>query len=196
MPTCVVFDVGGVILDWHTCFSAVAEYLHISNHDFQPAFEKYLPGLEVGEFTIVDGFTKILDELKLSADPAEMAKIWNDHHYIINPTSKLIAQLKPYFKLGICTNNWPDNQQNLYPRFPIFKEFSFIIESSVINERKPDLPIYYAVEKEANASGQDIYFIDDNQINLLTASKLGWQTFNFQGDQDAQIISQLLLNSK
>ncbi len=201
-PSWIIFDIGGVILDWHTCLSSVVNYLKIDSNIFTPVFQKYLPEMEKGSIASIDGFKKILTELKITnVNPAIINQIWIDNHHLITPTKNLIKKLAKNYPLGICTNNWLNYQDTIYKNFPVFDNFQFMIQSSVEKITKPNSKIYKLVENKCHASGNQIFFIDDSLENINGAKQLNWQTFLFdsktnQGQESCDQLSKTLLDSK
>ena len=87
---------------------------------------------------------------------------------------QLVSDLKKRgYKLAVCTNLiLKDN-----PQFEIFDK---IIDGSAHRSSKPSFKVFEAVEKELNASGNQIFYIDDFEINTQTARDLfDWQVYTF-----------------
>lgn len=67
----------------------------------------------------------------------------------------------------------------------VMKRMELVVESSVVNMRKPDPKIYlYACEKLGVAPDEAVY-LDDLGINLKPARALGMQTVKVAGVEDA-----------
>tara|TARA_Y100001970_G_scaffold121071_1_gene150134 strand:+ start:17839 stop:18483 length:645 start_codon:yes stop_codon:yes gene_type:complete len=58
----------------------------------------------------------------------------------------------------------------------IMKIFDFVIESSIVNLRKPDPSFYNLACERANIEPNEVVFLDDLGINLKPARELGMKT--------------------
>lgn len=185
-PKCIVFDIGGVILDWHNCRRFTLKSLNISLEEFNPVFLKYLPLMELGKITPETAFEQILLDLKSSKDPQETYHGWQSNIKPILCTRNLIDSLVSKYDLAICTNTWINAYDKYnYKMFPeIFSKFKFCIDSSKLGMVKPNQDIYRKVEEETGFSGKDIFFIDDSRANILGAKALNWNTYLFDLGQD------------
>lgn len=201
-PEWIIFDVGGVFLDWHACRDATLELLQIDLETLSPVFSKYIKQIELGEYTPQVGFGYILRDLNIDKDPEAVLAFWIDHLKPILPTFDLIDKLSRQYKLGVCTNNWIgilDINKSVFPE--AFKSFSFCVDSSAVKIRKPDTAIYKIVEQQAGSEGNKIFFIDDTAENIEAAKQYGWQTFQFNpkinnGQESCLELENILLNSK
>lgn len=190
-PEWVIFDLGGVVLNWLNCRDLTIKHLGFSLEEFNLVFGKYVIEMELGNITPLQGFTQILHELKKPDDPQTILNLWMNGLLQMDSTVELIQKLSLSYKLGVCTNNWVGivNQNKLmFPR--AFEYFNFIVDSSITRTRKPDVDIYRTVENRANASGKSIFFIDDTLSNIETANSIGWQTYHFK---DALELEKMLL---
>lgn len=180
----VYFDLGGVIIKDFTATNKWADLkkeLGIAQDDkkFDEFWDKYEHELCVGrnteslipllkkEFNIKhsqsysllkDGFIKRFEKNKL---------IW-----------PLISDSVKSFKIGILTNMYPHmlseiKKAKLLPNIL----WDVIIDSSIVKLEKPNQSIYRLAEKEADAKGNEILFIDNTFKNLEAAQNLNWQIF-------------------
>jgi len=185
-PNWIVFDIGGVILDWHRCRQATIEKLNLSLDEFNPVFSKILPLMEDGSITPEEGFKDILKNLNHNSDPEEIFTYWQSHLVPINSTVDLIIKLQKQYRLAICTNTWINVLKSNIITFPsIFHNFQLFIDSSVEKICKPNPKIYQIVESQTRTSGKDIFFIDDSFSNIEGAKFLNWQTYLFDLKEDS-----------
>lgn len=75
------------------------------------------------------------------------------------------------------TSTWADHIEQRYPQ--IIEFFPVRWYSHHIRLAKPDPLAYHHVIKESGRRPQEILFIDDYQLNLLGASKVGLRTLQF-----------------
>jgi len=63
--------------------------------------------------------------------------------------------------------------------------FDFVVESSKINIRKPEIGFYEFACKKAQVRPEEVIFLDDLGINLKPARDLGMKTIKVLGSKDA-----------
>ncbi len=187
----VVFDVGGVLLDWHKGLRAVAEYLNIDEKTTLDGLLGVLGDLELGKIKSVDGWRVILNNLGIKdKEPEEVVKIWVDGQPWLEEGWKLVNDLcNSGFSLAICTNNWIGVMEEVAIKRTDFTRFKEIIDSSSEEIRKPDRRIYEIVERRLEAKGDEIYFIDDSENNLTEPKAMGWKTFYYLRGEDGGKVS-------
>ena len=67
----------------------------------------------------------------------------------------------------------------------VMRLFDFIVESSKVKIRKPELKFYLLACQRANVQPQEVVFLDDLGINLKPAKKLGMKTIKVSKAEDA-----------
>ena len=67
----------------------------------------------------------------------------------------------------------------------VMRLFDFMIESSKVKIRKPELKFYLLACQRANVQPQEVVFLDDLGINLKPAKKLGMKTIKVSKAEDA-----------
>ncbi len=193
-PMWVVFDVGGVLLDWRSSLSAVAAELGITRDQLLGVlFGQSVPknigtAMLLGEIPAEAGWAVVLKRLaKNGYDPAPVfaqtyaAKFWS------RDTLKLAGVLhETGYKLAIMSNSWlgltdPKKKEDFPKELQLFDN---IFDSSVEGMKKPDVTFYELAEQRTEAKRKDLFLIDDDEENLATAKQRGWQTFRYEmGDE-------------
>ncbi|MCL5090400.1 MAG: HAD-IA family hydrolase [Patescibacteria group bacterium] len=182
-PKWIVFDVGGVLLDWHGGLDSVTKYLKCDKKILLGLLLNYLPFLETGKMSGLVVWTKVLQELGVKKDPQKAIKYWINGQKLFPKVWKIINDLKRHgYLLAICTNNW-------YPILVHAKgkrkaDFKKVIESYKEGVRKPDFQMYRLVEKELKVKGKKILFVEDTEENFKAAKNFGWQVFFFKLGKD------------
>ncbi len=64
--------------------------------------------------------------------------------------------------------------------------FDHVFISGVIGAIKPQEEIYAHVERELDARGEHLVFIDDRESNVMAAARRGWITHLWQSDEDTE----------
>jgi len=199
-PKWVVFDVGGVLLDWTGGLKKTAEYLKIDQKHLLNIFFKYSDAMELGQISPVVGWNKVLKDLHKNPEGKNIVKIWLSGCRWVESNMRLVKELKKAgYSLAVFSNNWIGIQKSFWRKRTEFFLFNIIIDSSIIHKRKPDIKIFQILEREMNARGKMIFYIEDSLENIKVARTLGWQTFNFNAGTDNEMetyyqIRQKLLN--
>ena len=179
-PEWIIFDVGGVMLNWRRSSADLAKKLDVDRDVLLKTLFEFAPMMNLGKTSPRVGWEKILERLGSREDPDKIIKLWREKKYWYNGTLKLVRDLHMSgYKLAIFTNSWlgltkKGNKQDLPPEIKLFK---FIFDSSVEGLQKPDARFYELVEKKTNSSGRNILFIDDDESNLNSARERNWQVF-------------------
>ncbi len=184
----VLFDVGGVLLDWRRSSAALADFLGVDHGTLLDVMFEHAPLMNVGTITPQEGWKRILSGLgKADHDPQDIILRWRDKKFWLADTLQLVKELHSAgYKLAIFSNSWlglsnePDE-----PTMPDeLSLFSHILDSSQEKMKKPNPAFYELAEKTTGAKGPSIFFLDDDQPNLIPASEKGWQTYHYDMGED------------
>lgn len=197
-PKLVIFDVGGVVLNWKDVVPKLAELLNLPQEKLYEELWSHNVEMDVGK-THQDDFWKYLSE-KYNAEiaPTLLKKIWIEEQPRIEAGWELLKKAKNAGYMTVCcTNNWKDTLERQIEMHKEFSLFDKIFNSAYMGVRKPNEEIYKIIEKELGYGGKDIFFIDDVKENCEGAEKLGWQTYLFdcfdnEGKYDSTKIREIL----
>ena len=185
----IVFDVGGVLLDWPASSMAAATYLGVTHDElFDVLFDQSVDTsigaqMNVGAISAEEGWRLILEELKKDCAPEIIINRWYAKEFWLEDTLQLIVQLhEAGYKLAIMSNSWlgltdPRKRRALPKELRLFDK---VFDSSVERLKKPDEMFYELVEQSTGSKGDGLFFIDDDQKNLAVAEKRGWQHFLYE----------------
>ena len=181
-PTWVVFDVGDVLLNWQTSSAALASHLGVDKNKLLDTLFNYADDMFIGKIGPEEGWSLILSDLGVKADPWEMILKWRDKSAWFQETLAVIPELnKAGYKLAIMSNSWlclsDARDANLLPEE--LKMFVHIFDSSQLGVKKPDIKFYNLVEDGLGSKNDDIILIDDSLSNKVPAEKKGWHFFNY-----------------
>jgi 2-haloacid dehalogenase len=183
----VVFDLGGVLVDWNP------RYL----------LGKVMPGREAEMETILadvlnhewnlerdtgDSWPAAMERAKAEhPEWSELFDIYTErwpetlggsHKDTVSILRELKAQGTPLYALS----NW---SAEMFPhaeeRFDWLELFDGIIVSGRIGMVKPDREIFDHMLQTFELSAEDIFFIDDNEPNVIAARSYGIRTHHFSG---------------
>lgn len=197
-PKVIVFDIGGVLLNWKAVIPEVSQILNITPETFFDELQTHLKKLEIANTHQNDFWLYLTDKYNNSIDSDLLKKTWIEKQTRIESAWDLLKKVKASgYRVVCCTNNWKDTVEKQLELHPDFSLFEFILNSADVGVRKPDGEIYKIVEEKVGESGKDMFLIDDLKSNCEGAEKIGWQTFIFDsetdnGSKDAEIIAEML----
>lgn len=123
-------------------------------------------------------FNRLKEKLNLNCSFNEFCKIYEEETSKVDYYKDVIEyahSLKQYCNIAILSNlNYIDKkridmQVNL-------KKFDYVFLSFELKCRKPNSRIYEIVEETYNTNPNNILFIDDQDKNIASARKRGWNT--------------------
>src|SRR3981081_268531 len=94
-PTWIVFDVGGVLLDWYRSSAALAKYLGVSHEQLLNTMFSHAPKMNIGVISPQEGWKIILEELGQGTKykPNDIIRKWRDKRFWIPDTLALVRDL-------------------------------------------------------------------------------------------------------
>ena len=182
----IVFDFGGVLVDWNPeylfkdVFSDRSELDHFLENICTPDWnEKQDAGRSLSEAirTLQERHPEYQDEIRLYYDE------WTT--MLGGPIEQNVALLKPLkmnYRLFGLTNWSAETFPIAYDLYPLFQEFEGIVISGVERLAKPDERIYLLLLKRHRMTAADSLFIDDNERNIRVADDLGFHTIHLEND--------------
>jgi FMN phosphatase YigB (HAD superfamily) len=179
-PKIIVFDIGGVLLDWKALIPVIADKLKITLDQFHSELQKPLKDLELGKKHQDEFWKYLCDKYNYGGEYQDLKKIWIEEQPLIDSGwSVLKESIESGYKVACCTNNWIGTLERQVEIIPDFSLFKIVINSAYEGARKPDEEIYRIVESSVGEKGKDVLLIDDSEENCKGAEKLGWETFQF-----------------
>jgi len=182
----IVFDFGGVIVDWDPeylfkdVFSDKSELNHFLENICTPDWnEQQDAGRSLSEAirTQQERHPKYHDEIRLYYDE------WTT--MLGGPIEQNVALLKPLkrnYRIFGLTNWSAETYPIAYDLYPFFGEFEGIVVSGKERLAKPDERIYLLLLERYGLSADECLFIDDNERNIRAATALGFQTLHLKSD--------------
>lgn len=181
----IIFDFGGVLLDWNP------RYLYQSYFPGQPqAMEDFLTEIDFYNWnaqqdkgrTFAEGITKLSAQFP---QHTQLIQAYFDHweDSISGPITGTIEimqmlKLKDYPLFGL--SNW---SSETYPRIrekhSFFDWFDDIILSGDVGLNKPHPAIFNLLLTKIGYAAPECILIDDSQLNVDAARKLGFATVQF-----------------
>jgi len=191
----IVFDFGGVLVDWNPYHL----YLKLLGNDPQ-AVGRFLEEVDFPAWNLENDrgrpFSQGIAELVARFPHYANLVCAYDERFLesvsgpIQPVVEILYQLKDrgYPLYGL--SNWPAEKFALMrSTMPFFECFDGMIISGEVGLVKPDPAIFQLLLARAGRSAADCVFIDDHHLNIAAASGLGFQTIHFQSPQ--QLVDEL-----
>lgn len=189
-PTWVIFDVGGVLIDFSKALQETEAYLKVAPGSFTQNILKNLEEWEVGPKHYRQIVKEALIPLNCENQVDGASTVLFNIDRAVGDTLTLIQQVHAAgYKLGMLTNTWAGIIEDVTSNLKEFELFAKVFDSAELGMRKPNEDIYIHVESALPAQGNDIFFIDDNPANIATAKARNWQTYLYSLGQDAGVNS-------
>jgi len=189
-PQWIIFDVGGVLLDWPSSSVATAKALGITRDElFDALYDQTVPvsigaKMNTGELAAEEGWAQVLERLgKTDFTPEQIINGWYARDYWFDDSLRLVNDLhNAGYKLAIMSNSWlgltDPKKREVFPEE--LQKFTYVFDSSVEKMKKPDVRFYELVESRTASSKESLLLIDDDSKNLTPAQARDWQTFFFE----------------
>ncbi len=203
MKKAIVFDFGGVLIDW----SPYHLYRKLLPTD--DAVREFLEEIKFSEFNKkLDAgysFTKMKEELlKKYPRQQELVRAFFERWMectgeTIQPTVDIMREVKSAGYPVYGLSNWStETFPLLQHRYPFLPELDGYLLSGMAGVAKPDEEIFKIFLARVERSAEDCVFIDDAQMNIDTARRLGFNSILFTSAQQlrAELAAMGVLNGK
>jgi 2-haloacid dehalogenase len=182
----VIFDIGGVLLDWNPRYLYRKIFL-----DDETRVEDFLNRVCTLDWNLSIDAGKpypeaIAERIALFPDQAEAIRAYYERwdEMLGEPLTGMVQLLESIagtgYPLYALTNFALEKFTYTRARYPFLDIFQEIVVSSVIKVAKPDPRIFlYLLDRIKRQAGECI-FIDDNAANIHSARRLGFRSIQFQ----------------
>ncbi len=181
----IVFDFGGVLLDWNPRYL----YRKLLDDDHE-AVERFLNEVGFSEWNFRQ------DEGRpFAAAVAELSEQFPQHADLIRayderweesiggeirPTVEILYALKRAGHSLYGLSNWSaETFRRIRHKHAFLDLFEAIVISGEVKVAKPDPRIYALLLDLVNRPAEECLFIDDSEANVAAASRLGFRTIRF-----------------
>src|SRR5262245_24620706 len=183
-PTTVVFDLGGVLVDWDP------RYLYRQLFDDPDEMEWFLAEITTAEWNAYQDAGRPWAEAieVLSAEQPERRELIEAFHRRwsemlageIPGTVDVLAELRSTGARLLALSNW---SAELFPiareRFEFLEWFEAIVISGEVRVNKPDRRIFDHLIHQFDVEPAGTLFVDDSPANVDTARDLGFHAIHF-----------------
>ena len=182
----VVFDVGGVLLDWNPRYL----YTRFFNGD-QEAMERFLEEVNFAEWNMLQDAGRPFSQgvATLAAQFPQWAELIEAYHThweetisgSIEGSVAILAELhRAGYPLYVLSNFSIEKFKLIQTKYGFFMWFDDILLSAQVKLVKPDPKIFQVLLLQIDRSPTDCLLIDDSKPNVETASQLGFDAIHFQ----------------
>lgn len=171
---CVVFDLGGVIVDYteQEYYRMLSKKYNIPYKKIFDTFEHLIELEESGSILQEDLERKARKLLNLHSD-----LMWVKAFTMFGKTDsnmvKLIRKMRKHYIICLLTNISRSRYSTATKYFINKEDFDIRFVSCYLKMRKPDMIIYKYIVKKIGLVASEILFVDNLPENLVNARKLG-----------------------
>jgi putative hydrolase of the HAD superfamily len=188
----IVFDMGGVILDFNLKKTVTQEFAP-EYHDviYEHVFgeNSVWKTLDEGIYTYDQVIPGILEKLPSELHEKVSAMVTDFYDYMppFPETYELIKELKEKgYKIYLLSNATP-RFFDRYLDIPAFEYFDGLFISALYKLLKPNREIYEAFCNKFSLDPTECFFIDDLEANIEGAKKYGMQGFQFKAPDTTEL---------
>ena len=185
MTKFIVFDLGGVLIDWNP------RYLYRKLIDDEADIDFFLSEVCNSKWNVKQDAGRALAEAT-----AERIALFPEKRFLIEAfydrweemlggeigeSVEILRELKNKGESIYALTNWSGETFPIAEeRFDFLQWFDGTLVSGVEKLAKPDPAIFHLLLKRYELRAQDCLFIDDSIINIDAASKMGFETHHFK----------------
>jgi len=187
MIQAIVFDLGGVLFTNGT--TLFAKHIAATHKKDQEEVYKLLNysdfgnAYREGKITGEEFYNSLKKELDLDDDIHELKQKWLEVYQVIEGTKKIIEELRKKYKVYFLSDNVKERVEYAHRRYGFLNWFDGGVFSHEVGVRKPNLKIYETAIVQIGLKPEEIVFIDDKEINLPPAEKIGMKTILYKNPE-------------
>lgn len=186
----IVFDFGGVLIDWNP------RYFYKSVFADESEMEYFLSEICSPQWSMkIDGgysFSEAAKELQVQHPKyhSEIEMYLHNWEVMIggeiSEHTSLLEALKTKYRLFGLTNWSAEAFPIVFEQYPFFKSFEGIVVSGFEKMVKPNKDIFELLLDRYNLVASESLFVDDNLRNTETARELGFSIIHINGSYNLE----------
>ena len=187
----VIFDVGGVLLDWNPARILEGYYADAAERAAMKQFIfHHADWLEFDRGALSE--SALLERVggRAGRPVPELASLFGVIRDSLQPKDDSIALLASLGARGVplyCLSNMPaESFAYLGKRFDFWRHFDGIVISGEVRMVKPQAEIFDYLLDRYGLKAADTVFVDDYAVNIDAAKALGFHTVLFQNAQQCE----------
>lgn len=188
----IIFDFGGVLLDWNPRYL----YRKLFDDDHE-AVERFLVEIGFSEWNLKQDegrpFSVAIAELsERFPQHADLIKAYDERWEEsmggeIGPSVEILYALKRAGHTLYGLSNWSaETFRRIRHKHAFMDLFEAIVLSGEVKVIKPDPRIYALLLDKVNRPAEECLFIDDSEMNVAAAGRLGFQTIRFESPEQLE----------
>jgi putative hydrolase of the HAD superfamily len=196
----VLSDFGGVLTNRLVdAFLAVQDHTGISMEQFGRGMqavaeregESPLYRLERGELSEAEFLEKLSWGLERELGQRPTLHRFRELYFeALHPNEPMLELMREVrdggYRLAILTNNVREWEPLWRAKLPVDEIFELVVDSAWVGMRKPDPEIYrLTLERLGGVAPERSLFVDDNELNVDAARKLGIHAIHFSSNEQA-----------
>jgi|TARA_B110000211_G_scaffold214116_1_gene255271 putative hydrolase of the HAD superfamily len=173
--SCVLFDLGGVIVNWHNSWliQDVSDEFQLQKEKLSKEYYKNLPKIATGKINEKELWNIIGKELKskklMNLNESLLDRIFQKHCSLNNSMINLSKELSQKgITVGILSNTEPASYSAI-EKLTSLDHFEYKFLSYNIGYLKPNQEIYRHVINNVPFLKEELFFIDDLKTNVESA---------------------------
>lgn len=190
----IFFDLGRVLVyfDWMLACNQIAEKAELDAETVRerfltdPLFAEY----ELGHISTGSFCTHLKEKLLFEGTIEELEFACCNIFSPLDEHIQMAYKLAEFYPMAIISNTCEAHIRFLEARYDFFSIFREKIYSFQVGCMKPDPHIYELALQRMNANRYESLFIDDLEENVLTPSRMGWQTIHLRPDVSLRLALQ------
>ena len=178
----VIFDMGGVLLDAvnYKYFRKMEGITNTSEKTIRDFIVSLLVRYESGSMTKHEFDSRIAKRFGIKESEVNWPIFLYDNGKVKKETVSLAKKLSKRYKVACITN--VDKSRYYYAKSLIdYSIFRFVLASCYFGRSKPDKRIYLEALRRLNVKPSEAIFIDDMEVNVKGARKVGITAIHFKG---------------
>jgi glucose-1-phosphatase len=183
----LLFDLLGVLLT--DSRQAIQEFLGVAGMNKMEFFQYFTASptsikFHLGKSSSQEFGESVVRDLKLSISATEFLELFRSWvGGLYDGTEALLSELSQRYSLGCFSNNneiyWPQMRDQL----GMGRLLNYYFLSHEIGMLKPDLAAFEHVIQQLGIEPDRIAFFDDEEVNVMSARKVGMNAFVTKGPQ-------------
>ena len=188
---CVLFDIGGVLVDWHMSWitSEISKRFQINEDQVSNAFSKHLTDLDSGKINETSFWQNIANDVDSLPLKQNSESLWDTyfrkHAKPNHDVLKLAQSLRESYTMGIISNI-EQVTHKVVDDWNLLDSFEHLFMSYQIGFSKPDSRIYKHVIENLSFGPGSMLFIDDRKPNVDAAKGAGLNAIHYTGFANLQ----------
>lgn len=186
----IIFDMGGVLIDWNP--HKLIQEVGIDDKDHDKVFIELFKkdewvALDAGTMTYQQAIDSINSRLEAHLHDKVASIItnwWNIYFKSIDGMADLIGKLKENGYKIYLLSNASLGQKDYFHRIEGSKYFDGRVTSAEINLLKPEIAIYKYICDKYDLKPEESFFVDDSATNVYYAKRFGLKSCVYIGIED------------